>query len=1825
MKKNVHRGSLTRNVIVTLGLLWATLAIAQPTVLGTQLVNGTYTTYNLTDRGGVRFVRLQATSAGTTGTRNWEFATGVAGAAVYTTNWRPYTGGQTVSFNALVDPSTTNASARYNTGSGGASGLLPAITNGSYYTVNVGKNSTADNFMSILATTYNPKDITNLTRNPSSPGAGVPVTVTITTSASLSTNENAYLRYSTDGFATSSIVAFGMTGASGTAVIPGSANAPGATISYYAFTTNQSSGITHANADYLTLNLYNASGQNVSGSNFSYTIGTTIPSYSWSATGTAAWNTATNWTPSRTSVGVYDQLTFSGGGSVTITGGPVSETIGSLTISNNTTVEISTSSAPAGVIIANGQTGADFSIASGSALNAVGGNAFVINLATGATGSISGNITFSGSAGHQILPSDAGSLTFNSGATLTQGTNATGNIFGSSGTANAVVFNSGATFVQLSGANPFGLTQPSSRVTFNPGSLYRYQVASGTPAFNGRTYANFEFLGNTTAASPTGAAGVSIDNLTISSGTLNVNVTGTSSIKGNISVATGAALSFTPGSATTFNLNGSSAQTISTAGTGTITVAGNATLAVANGTTANIAPGTVISGAGTFNVLAGGTLGIGSTAGIAATGATGNVQTTTRGFVSGANYVYKGTANQITGSGLPSTVNSLTINNTGASGSNVVTLSSGVTTATLTLTAGRFDLNSNTATIVNSSGTGTVAATSGDFVTSSGTVAFTGTGSVSGTVTFPTVTLTAGVNFGTASTIGTALRILSGGFVNTNAPSYASGSTLRYESGGVYVRGVEWSAASGNGYPHHVVLTNSTTLNPGGTTRTGTVLNTAGNFTINAASAFYMDYAGNNMTVPLIVNGNLVMDGNLSASAAVGGDVIVRGDWSRTGVFVPNNRAVFFQGSANQTLTGATTFDFFLVDKTGGTLTLANSIVCNQTLTFTATNTARITTGANQVTIGSTGSVNRLSGWVNGNLQKNVAAGNSTVAFEVGDSSVYAPVSLAFSGVTGAGSLIVRTDAGDAAQVATSGLDSALSVNRNYTLTNNSVTGGSYNATFNFDSADVDSGANTANFVVRRFVSGWFATTIGARTSSSTQALNLTAYGLFQIGEPKSILVAVQPSNQSACSPSGATFTSSSDSDPAPSIAWQRGISGVYSTIDAVTDGGVYSGFTTTNLVISSGVGLSGYTYRAVFTNINGSVTSNPATFTLDPIAVGGSVSGSTSVCAGANSGLLTLSGHVGTVVQWESAVAPFTSWTPITNTTTTYTSGSLNETTKFRAVLQSGSCPGTVTSTDATISVITTQWDGTAWSDGLPSATKTVVFEGNYNLTADMAACALTVNSGDITVGSVDANGEPVTAFDITVSGPVTVNGGSLTFEQGSNLLQPNYTGANTGNIVVKTNVKAWRQDYIYWGSPVSGQNLFNFSPLTLANRFYTFNPSTNAFVQSFTGATDPALATTTFTTGKGYMIRTPNTFPNPTAPGAAPTTLFSGQFTGVPNNGTVTLTTTNGASNVHMISNPYPSTVNADATSGFLSQNPGTLYFWTHTTQQAGGNNYAMYNNLGGTAAYTGGVVPNGTIQVGQGFLFQNTSNLSSVSFTNAMRVGDNNGQFFRSANGADDRSRIWLNVAKDGVNGNQILVGYTTEATIGLDASMDGILIPNGTNIYTLIGGNRYGIQARPAFTNDDVVPMGLRAETAGMFTVSLETADGVFAGDQDIFLKDNLTGVVTNLKQSSYTFTSEAGDFNDRLQLQYVNTTLGIPGFDANTIVIYKDDNQVLNLHAGAIEIKEVKIFDIRGRLVYTKKAISANAVQLADLKAEQQVLLVQITSADGRVVTKKVAY
>jgi len=408
---------------------------------------------------------------------------------------------------------------------------------------------------------------------------------------------------------------------------------------------------------------------------------TSAPTYTWNQTGSAAWATAGNWTPDRSSPSVSDILLLDNGATVTVTGVPT-QTIGKLVVANGTTVNLQASGT--NTLTIAGGSGTDLDVAAGSALNIEGGNALTLFVGAGATGTVSGTMAFSGAA-HKLNANDASAITFATGSSLTQGPSCTGNIFTNTGTASVVVFASGSTFIQQAGSNPFALSQPSSKVVFQAGSLFRIEQ-NAAPSFSGRTYANLEVNLASFSQSATGSNPLTIENLTITAGTLNLGMTGTFNLTGNVSVASGATLNFNPASAATVSFNGTSAQTFS--GGGTITIGSNQNVTISNATGASLnrdlgCGGTLTLANGVFSVGAN-TLTL--SGGLALSGGTLNAGST-------SNLVVGGTAAALS---LPSfTFNNVTVNRPSG-----VTLTGDLTVlGTLTVTAGKLVTSSNSVTL----------------------------------------------------------------------------------------------------------------------------------------------------------------------------------------------------------------------------------------------------------------------------------------------------------------------------------------------------------------------------------------------------------------------------------------------------------------------------------------------------------------------------------------------------------------------------------------------------------------------------------------------------------------------------------------------------------------------------------------------------------------------------------------------------------------------------------------------------------------------------------------------------------------------------------------------------------------------------------------------------------------------------------------------------------------------------------------------------------------------------------------------------------------------
>jgi hypothetical protein len=527
----------------------------------------------------------------------------------------------------------------------------------------------------------------------------------------------------------------------------------------------------------------------------------------------------------------------------------------------------------------------------------------------------------------------------------------------------------------------------------------------------------------------------------------------------------------------------------------------------------------------------------------------------------------------------------------------------------------------------------------------------------------------------------------------------------------------------------------------------------------------------------------------------------------------------------------------------------------------------------------------------------------------------------------------------------------------------------------------------------------------------------------------------------------------------------------------------------------------------------------------------------------------------------------------------------------------------------------MTTTWNGTSWDKGEPNINKNVLFTGNYTAAVGFSACSVTVsNNAIVTINSSNT---------LTVENVVSVNSGSsLIFENNASLIQNNAGAVNIGNITYKRNANPMIQyDYTYWSSPVSSQVLNVFSPLTLASKFYSFNadPLVNNWVLEN--------QINTMLPAKGYAIRAPQGY------SSTPQT-FNGAFVGVPNNGNYTVNVfQKTVGNYNLLGNPYPSAINVQTLISYSTL--VTLYYWTHNTAISSNvftsNDYAVRTSLAGTAASSGGVVPTKYMAAGQGF-FASSSVNGSVTFTNAMRVSGNNSTFFRNSssqtivNDEADDNLIRLDLSNSGGVFKQQVILYVTGATNEYDAGIDGDQIDGQfVSFYSIIPGHNLAIQVKAMpWEVTDQVPLGFKSTITASTSFNINISElGAYFLDKDVYLEDKLLNVFHDLKVAPYTFSSAAGVFDNRFVIHYQDTSLSNDDFIASENSVYLfEENHHPKIVSSKSNITSVVVYDMLGRVVFSKDEMKANEFVLSDLIANNQALIIKTTLENNVTVAKK---
>ncbi len=341
---------------------------------------------------------------------------------------------------------------------------------------------------------------------------------------------------------------------------------------------------------------------------------------------------------------------------------------------------------------------------------------------------------------------------------------------------------------------------------------------------------------------------------------------------------------------------------------------------------------------------------------------------------------------------------------------------------------------------------------------------------------------------GTLSLLGSATLALGSGSL-----AFGASGTLQYGASGQATAqtttDAEWPAISG---PLNVQIYNGNgvTLHANRTVN-GTLTLTLGTFDNDGTAGDVALTLGNGATISRA-------RGSLTASPIFG-----------TSVNVSYTSSIENVTSGFELPTSTSLLNNLNITSTQG-MTLSTNATVNGVLTLSNTN---ITTGSNILTIGSTGSVTRGSGYIAGQLSKSIGTGANTKLFEIGSENGYSPVTVAFGNVTTAANL----SASVTQTTHPSATVPANTLNRYWTIAaDGELAFDNYSATFTYLPVDFNTGvveaSDESSLMVGKYAASWSFPTLGTLMPGGTadggsiQAIGLTSFSDFAIAKEGSAL-----------------------------------------------------------------------------------------------------------------------------------------------------------------------------------------------------------------------------------------------------------------------------------------------------------------------------------------------------------------------------------------------------------------------------------------------------------------------------------------------------------------------------------------------------------------------------------------------------------------------------------------------------------------------------------------------------------------------------------------------
>lgn len=417
---------------------------------------------------------------------------------------------------------------------------------------------------------------------------------------------------------------------------------------------------------------------------------------------------------------------------------------------------------------------------------------------------------------------------------------------------------------------------------------------------------------------------------------------------------------------------------------------------------------------------------------------------------------------------------------------------------------------------------------------------------------------------------------------------------------------------------------------------------------------------------------------------------------------------------------------------------------------------------------------------------------------------------------------------------------------------------------------------------------------------------------------------------------------------------------------------------------------------------------------------------------------------------------------------------------------------------------VTTTRWTG-KWSNGLPAPNTNAYIDTDYTTATGSFACRDLILTASAVL-TIPENTYVKILKDInqTATSHIIVKAG------GELMLLNVDADVTTARLTAEATYKnLQRLDYAFISSPISGIPVKRLSPGTLDNRFYEYNEETNQF-----NTVNPTTKSTL--SGEGFHIRTPANHPDTATNFNISINNFTG---GTINKGIINIPVIYGKSGFNLVGNPYHSRLSLrkfyEANKNNLSS---TLHIW-RKTNGAQGHSYMTYN-------YYVNNIENSDLNVlpFQAFVIQvNKNSLSNIVFTPDMIIP------YKKHSITD---KIYINLFQKNIN---LPIGGISYNIKDHNSSFENKRIEGNT--LSIIKDSDMQIYEDILWDISNVIKLKLNVNILSEYTLNLKDISGIILSLHDINLYDALMGTTHNLKNSDYTFTSEAGTFDNRFSITF----------------------------------------------------------------------------------------